>query len=352
MLELIAVGDISLASPEGCDPFEGVARYLRAGDIVFGNLETSLCDPGAETEKEIVLRASPGMAAYLHQAGFTILSVANNHALDLGPAGLSQTLATLLQHDIRFVGAGSRLSARQQEIVERKGLAVGFLGYYEAGRTYSLYHDFVHCIDGDAILKQLQSLRQQCSAAVVSLHWGIEYAHYPSPAQIELAHALIERGATLVLGHHPLVVQGIERYKSGLIAYSLGSFQFKPKREEARRSFILRIGIGAQGVERYKLIPVRIDEENRPRMVRSEARRETLRFVEQLSEPVRQGRVTERWWFEQASGVYLRRNLQAWVARIRKYGLRHLIQFLGWLTSRFTIKCYLGVLRSQVRLHG
>jgi poly-gamma-glutamate synthesis protein (capsule biosynthesis protein) len=352
MLELIAVGDISLAGPEGCDPFECVARYLRTGDIVFGNLETSLCDPGAEAEKEIVLRAGPEMAAYLRQAGFTVLNVANNHALDLGPAGLSQTLAALREHNIRFVGAGSRLSARQHEIVERNGLSVGFLGYYEAGGAYSLYHDFVNCIDRDTILKQLQSLRQECNVAVVSLHWGIEYARYPSPAQIGLAHTLIEGGATMVLGHHPLVVQGIERYKSGLIAYSLGSFQFKPKREEARRSFILRVGIGPRGVERYKVIPVRIDEENRPRLMRSENRREMLRFVEQLSGPIRQGRVTERWWFEQTSGAYLHRNLQAWVVRIRKYGLRHLVQFLGWLASRFTIKCYLGFLRSRVRLHG
>ena len=351
MLELVAVGDISLACAEGCDPFEGVARYLRAGDIVFGNLETGLCDPGAEVEKEIVLRAGPGMAVYLHRAGFTILNVANNHALDLGPAGLSQTLANLREHNIRFVGAGSRLSARQHEIVERNGLRIGFLGYYETGRAYSLYHDFINRIDPDTILRQLQSLRQQCSVAVVSLHWGIEYARYPSPAQIELAHALIEGGATLVLGHHPLVVQGIEEYKSGLIAYSLGSFQFRPRREEARRSFILRVGIGARGVEQYKLIPVRIDEENRPRMVCSEARREMLRFVEQLSGPVRQGRVTERWWFEQAAGVYLHRNLQAWVVRIRKYGFRHLLQFMRWLASRFTIKCYLGFLRSRVRLH-
>jgi len=352
MLELIVVGDISLACREGCDPFEGVARYLRAGDIVFGNLEAALCDEGAEVEKEIVLRAGPGMAAYLRQAGFTILNVANNHALDIGPAGLSHTLVTLREHNIRFVGASSRLSARQHEIVERHGLTVGFLGYYEAGRAYSLYHDFVNCIDIDTILRQLQSLRQECSVALVSLHWGIEYAHYPSPAQIELAHALIEGGATLVLGHHPLVVQGIEQYKSGLIAYSLGSFQFKPKREEARRSFILRVGIGARGVEQYKLVPVRIDEENRPRMVCGEAKREMLRFVEQLSDPVRQGRVTERWWFEQTSGAYLHRNLEAWIVRIRKYGLRHVVQFLGWLASRFTIKCYLGFLRSRVRLHG
>lgn len=351
MLELVAVGDISLACPEGYDPFGGVARYLRAGDIVFGNLESTLCDAGAEAEKEIILRAGPERAAHLHRAGFTVLNVANNHALDFGPAGLSQTLAALREHGIRSVGAGNRLTARQHEIIECNELTTGFLGYYEAGSAYSLYHDFVNCIDRDAILRQLQSLGRQCNVAVVSLHWGIEYVHYPSPRQIELAHALIEGGATLVLGHHPLVVQGIEEYKSGLIAYSLGSFQFKPRRREASRSFILRVGIGARGAERYKVIPTRIDEENRPRMMRGEDRREMLHFVEQISRPIREGRVTGRWWFEQASGAYLGRNLQAWIVRVRKYGFRHLVQFAGWLVSRFTIKCYLGFLRSRVRLH-
>src|SRR4030065_1136365 len=88
--ELVAVGDVSLAGPEGLDPFAHVARYLRRGDIVFGNLECAFCETGEAAEKEIVLRAAPARALHLQQAGFHIVNVANNHALDFGPEGLRQ----------------------------------------------------------------------------------------------------------------------------------------------------------------------------------------------------------------------------------------------------------------------
>lgn len=350
-LELIAVGDVSLSGPDGQDPFEHVARLLRAGDIVFGNLECVLCDTGAGAEKEITLRAAPARVGYLRQAGFDIVSVANNHILDFGPAGLDQTLAVLREQGIRFVGAGRTASQRGYEIIERKGLKVGFLAYYENGGGNSQNASLVNRIDRHAILEQIADLKRRCDVLVVSLHWGIEYIHYPSLGQIQLARDLLRSGAALVLGHHPHVVQGIERIGKGLIAYSLGSFQFEPRKEEARHSFILQVRISAWGVEDYRAVPAHIGKGERPRRVRNAHRREMLRFIERIGEPIRDGRITDKWWFEQAGATYLHDNLQAWAARVRKYGIRHLVQFARWLVSRFTIKCYLGCLRALVSPH-
>jgi poly-gamma-glutamate synthesis protein (capsule biosynthesis protein) len=75
------------------------------------------------------------------------------------------------------------------------------------------------------------------------------------------------------------------------------------------------------------------------------------RTVEDVSAPIREGRITERWWFEQVAPIYLGGHLEAWARRIRRYGLRHFMQFSRWLVSGFTIKCYLGLLRRRVRLH-
>jgi hypothetical protein len=74
---------------------------------------------------------------------------------------------------------------------------------------------------------------------IVSIHWGDEYSHYPSPEQIELAHRLVDHGACLVLGHHPHVVQGVESYRNAVIAYSLGNFIFDMDWSERTRSSIL-----------------------------------------------------------------------------------------------------------------
>ena len=347
-LGLIAVGDVSLSGRDGQDPFKHVARLLRAGDIVFGNLECVLCNAGAEAEKEITLRADPARAGYLRQAGFDIVSVANNHITDFGPAGLEQTLAALREQGIRSVGA---TSSREYEIIECKGIKVGFLAYCQtdAGNHHS--EPLIRRIDRHTILEQVADLKRRCDVVVVSLHWGVEYIHYPFPGQIQLARDLLRSGAALVLGHHPHVVQGIERIGRGLIAYSLGSFQFEPRKEEARHSFILRAGISARGVEHYKAIPAHVSEGNCPRRIKNAYRREMLRFIERISEPIREDRVTSKWWFEQAGAAYLHNNLQAWAARIGKYGMRHRVQFARWLVSRFTIRCYLGYLRTLVSPH-
>jgi hypothetical protein len=152
-----------------------------------------------------------------------------------------------------------------------------------------------------------------------------------------------------VLGHHPLVIQGIESHHGRLIAYSPGSFQFKPRTAEARRSFILRATIGPREVKRHNLIPVHIGEESTPRPVWKTPRRETLRFVRQVSAPIAANVITERRWLEQAAAVHLRRNLEAWSDRIRRYGFRHLMQFMRWLVDRFTIRCCLGLMRRQMK---
>ncbi len=350
-LELLAVGDVSLICPEGRHPFEYVARYLRAGDIVFGNLEGVLCRTGVAAEKETTLRASPCMAVHLRQAGFSILNVANNHALDFGPAGLRRTLAALREQGIRSVGVNDASSRRGCEVIECNGLRVGFLAYCQtdaSGRQDGL---LINRIDRGVILEHLRGLRTRCDIAVVSLHWGFEYVYYPSPEQIELARDLVAGGAALVLGHHPHVVQGIEEFRGGLIAYSLGGFQFESSEVGMQRSFILRAKISKRGVERYRLVPIQIKEDNRPRLARDEDRRDLLRRLEEISAPVREGRITEKWWFQQMAGVYLSANARAWRTRIRKFGIRHFMQFVRWLVSGFTIKCYLGSLRRRVGLY-
>jgi len=350
--DLIAVGDISLTCSTDHVPFEYVARYLQTGDIVFGNLECVLCDQGVPAEKEITLHAPPARAEYLRQAGFNILSLANNHILDFGSVGLAQTCSSLREQGIPFVGAGDRTSTRGHQIIEVRGLKVGFLAYGDADACHVEDGAFVNCIHRCTILDQVRYLKPRCDVLIVSLHWGVEYVRYPSPAQVKLARELIAEGTGLVLGHHPHVVQGLERIGSSLVMYSLGSFHIKLLRGAAtRQSCMLHVQLSERGVERYTLVPVQLDDENVPHLARGRERKEMMRLVQAISSPIHENRITERWWFEQAAPIYLRGNLAAWIKRIRRYGLRHFVQFSRWLVSGFTIKCYLGLLRRRVGLH-
>ncbi len=351
-LDLIAVGDVSLTCSTDHVPFTHVARYLQAGDIVFGNLECVLCDPGTPAEKEITLRASPARAEYLREAGFTVISLANNHVLDFGSTGLAQTCSALREHHIPFVGAGDKTSTQGYQIIECRGLKVGFLAYGEADACQVQDGTFVNCIHPCAILDQLRYLKPRCDMLIVSLHWGIEYVRYPSPAQVALGRDLAAEGADLVLGHHPHVVQGVETVGSSLIVYSLGSFHIKPLRGEGtRQSCMLHARISKCGVERYRLIPIQLDDENVPHLARSRDRKEALRLIREISAPIQEDRITEKWWFEQVAPIYLHGHLAAWIKRVRRYGPRHFLQFIRWLVSGFTIKCYLGYLRRWVGLH-
>lgn len=351
-LDLIAVGDISLTCSADHLPFKYVSRYLRTGDIVFGNLECVLCDSGIPSEKEITLHAPPVRAGYLQQAGFNVLSLANNHTLDFGSKGLAQTCAALREQGIPFVGAGDGASPKGYHIIERAGLKVGILAYGEADDCPVQDGVFINRIDRGAILDQLRTLRPCCDVLIVSLHWGIEYVRYPSPAQVTLGRELIAEGANLVLGHHPHVVQGIERVGSSLIAYSLGSFHIKPLRDDGgRQSCMLHARISKRGVERYRLVPIQLDDEDLPHLARDRDRREAIRLIEGISAPIRENRITERWWYEQVAPIYLRGHLGAWAKRVRKYGPRHFVQFMRWLVAGFTIKCYLGLLRRRVGAH-
>jgi len=168
-LDLIAVGDVSLACPMNHAPFKHVGRYLRTGDIVFGNLECVLCDAGVAAEKEITLRAPARRAECLRWAGFNILSLANNHTLDFGSTGLAQTCSVLRHYGIPFIGAGDQIATRGQEIVECRDLKVGFLAYGEADAGHIQDGVFFNCIQRDAILDQLRDLKRRCEVVIVSL---------------------------------------------------------------------------------------------------------------------------------------------------------------------------------------
>jgi len=236
---LCAVGDLMLGdSPkmlgigvrtassanDGEHLFSFCRENLRA-DLTFGNLEGVLSDLGYNNRDfhRAQLRARSIMAKTLSRVGFNILNVANNHMMQHGPEAFLETCAHLRREGITVVGLkGGDGWNCQPEIRTVKGFRVGFLGYSDAD---SFGHEPLFALNiRNHVLADVAKLRPEVDILVVSMHWGDEFVHSPSPHCYEYGKTIISTGADVVLGHHPHVIQNIKRYDTGWCCYSLGNF--------------------------------------------------------------------------------------------------------------------------------
>lgn len=216
--------------------FAPVADLLSDPDLTFANLETPVAPEASRGSRPFVFDAPKVAVEALVAAGVDLVSVANNHALDQGRAGLEETLRRLSGAGMAYVGAGPPGRAAGPLRLERNGLALAFLGY-----TYGLNQPGNACpparpgceqvaeLDRERIVDAVRAAALEADAVVVSLHWGTEYRQQPDAADVELAHRIADAGALVILGHHPHVLQPVELYRrpdgrTAVIAYSLGNF--------------------------------------------------------------------------------------------------------------------------------
>lgn len=238
-LNLVGVGDIMLggtANPtlqeKGYDyPFDGTRSWLQNADIAVANLETALSHGGQAFDKKYTFRNPPEkVAPALKAAGFDLVGLANNHTLDYGLEGLKDTLHALDEVGLPAVGAGlNQMQAREPKIIIAQGQKIGFLAYsmtfpeeFWATKTRA-GTAFGHAAHVKA---DVAKLKEQVDHVVVQFHWGREGKTELRDYQVALGRASIDAGATVVLGHHPHILQAIEQYKNGVIYYSLGNFAF------------------------------------------------------------------------------------------------------------------------------
>jgi poly-gamma-glutamate synthesis protein (capsule biosynthesis protein) len=352
-VRLRAIGDVLLWMRNGKEPFALVQNELRQKDLLFGNLETVLSESGTESRKRWVNTTPPEAGEYLKGAGFDILSVANNHTLDMGREGFENTLKGLEARGIAYVGGGRGDEPPEGLVVEQNGIRLGFLAYTR-GRFRSPPGVTVAKLKKKAVINDIRALKDRCDHIVVSLHWGIENPYYPSPDQVRLAHAFIENGATLILGHHSHAIQGLERYKDGLIAYSLGNFQFDTElfKEKINSTMILSVDFDRHGIRDYTVVPCVINSDFQPEVAEGRTRELVERWIAKCSERVRNGNVTSQWWFEQIGADYLEYNLESYRYRIRQHGLAPLVECGVWLFTPFCLNCYAGLIRKRLRERG
>ena len=276
-VRLMAVGDISLGWEVGrrivrygLDPFKFVEGYFDQADLVMGNLECVISTSKDRwPNKTIHLRAPLASADTLAAAGFDVLNVANNHALDFGVSGFEDTLARLDERQIGYVGGGSDYDAAHAPlIVEANGLRIAFLGYVLPFRGLTHFKTGMWAAHADTpglamgkpavVAADVAAARTQADVVVVTFHGGVEYHHRPNPQVRRFARAAIDAGAALVVGHHPHVLQGYRATGNSLIAYSMGNFVFSRFTGRSNDSAILDVTLGADGVESFDWVPILI----------------------------------------------------------------------------------------------
>lgn len=272
-LRVAAVGDIMLggtAAPEmekyGYDyPFEQVRPLFRQAQIVFGNLEGPLTDDGTAVQnKKYVFRSPPEkVAPALARAGFSIVSLANNHSLDYGAPGLEDTRAALEKSGIQPVGAGrNETEARMPVYIKAHGVTVAFLAYslvFPAEFWAGLDTPGTAFGHEQNVRADVAAARRKADIVIVSFHWGQEGATDLRDYQTLLAHAAIDAGAVVVLGHHPHVFQGVERYQNGVIVYSLGNFVFGSYSKTATYSVIALLTFRDKQLRELRLVPINVN---------------------------------------------------------------------------------------------
>ena len=249
--------------------FAGVRDILEGAGIAVANLESAVGVTGTPAPKAYTFRAPPVAADALVLAGIDLVSLANNHSLDYGPESLAETRALLAERGILGPGAGpNRTAAHAPAIIVREGLTIAFLAYIDVPversgfdpRIWTATDDTpgVAWLDIPTMAEDIRAARAGADLVVVMLHFGLEWELAPSDVQHEQARAAIDAGATLVIGSGPHVLQPLEPYGDGLIAYSLGNFVFDGFWDPANDSAILLVELTAAGVAAYELVPVTI----------------------------------------------------------------------------------------------
>jgi poly-gamma-glutamate synthesis protein (capsule biosynthesis protein) len=263
--EMTFVGDVMFGryrahgyvpiAEEGFEVFSGVTALLRS-HLTIANLETPLVHELPKRSPIVSparFGASAEMGKPLASAGFHAVSLANNHAYDLRRDGLEQTPQILAELGIVALGAANdEPPVIRVQTMARNGWRVGVLAVatrLNGPKPYGLPSiPLVPTLElEERLVPLVKEARASHDLMVVLVHWGEEYRGTPTRAQRWAAHELVDAGVDVVVGHHSHVLQGIERYGEGVIAYSMGNFLFDQLESLPRRTGVLRVRARGRG---------------------------------------------------------------------------------------------------------
>jgi poly-gamma-glutamate capsule biosynthesis protein CapA/YwtB (metallophosphatase superfamily) len=267
-------GDVHFESPirerlaaSPASVFAPIAPILGRADIAMVNLETAVTDRGEPVSKTYVFRAPASAFSALKSAGIDLVTVANNHGMDFGTAGLSDTLTAGRRAGVPVVGAGSNdKQAYAPHRVNVKGQRIAIIGATQVldDNLISAWTagpgkmGLASAKDEPRLVRAVREARRTSDTVVVYLHWGVELSSCPTGVQTSLARKLVNAGADIVVGSHAHVLLGAGRLRRALVAYGLGNFVFYASREITSQTGVLEVTVTGRRIDRYQWLPARI----------------------------------------------------------------------------------------------
>lgn len=229
--------------------------------FIVGNLECPATRIESPAFKRFVFRSEPQWLDSLRAYGFTHLNLANNHSVDQGRQGLRDTRQNILRAGMTPVGADSTMLA-----AARPHRLAGNIFLLASNRLPLESHAYLPDRESvsqeplDSLLQRIKILKNADSTAVVvvMLHWGAEHRLHPMPQQRVEAHAMIDAGADVIIGHHPHTLQSTEIYKGKSIFYSIGNFIFDQQKPLNTRACIVRLRVTKEKTV-AEAIPIQIE---------------------------------------------------------------------------------------------
>jgi len=356
-IKLFAVGDLMLGDSPVCHgfgvcsaiskrgprfPFQHVESHLKGADVLFGNLEVvvSRFDFDHDDFAHVQFRGQPESLEGLSGCGFDVVSVCSNHSMQHGSEAFEEMIDSL--NDKRTEPIGAENPARGLKnfsLIEQSGWRIGFLGYNFRPQQYFDAPPQWKTPSREMIVEEIKAVRENLDCLVLSLHWGDEFVDYPSPEQVSMAHEFVENGADIIIGHHPHIIQGIESYKGGVIAYSLGNFVFDMWQDYLRRTYILECELAEPGKVSCSITPVIINRNYQPELAGGAEAEAIRNHVERISELISDDESTMEAYLDQVEKrtAKFRKEVRSFYLRnLHRYSIRRFAEnFFGALKKRF-----------------
>ncbi|KKR10587.1 MAG: SH3 type 3 domain protein [Candidatus Woesebacteria bacterium GW2011_GWA1_39_21] len=281
-LTLLLGGDVMLGrmvaqtsekNSGGVYPFVKISDLTKSADIFFVNLETPIINNCPKTSSSMVFCAPPMMLDGLKSAGINIVNLANNHSLNYGEDGLSQTITHLKEAGISYVGINNRTDLISPVVIKKiNDLTLGFLGF-----------DFTSNILTENVYQLIRESASQVDLLVVGVHWGDEYKAKANVNQRQWASEMVKAGADIIAGHHPHWVQNVSCFdmsgnlvegncdlkNNKLVYYSLGNLVFDQMwSEDTKKGMLVRLTLNKNGVVKEERFNTYIRNIGQPEIVR------------------------------------------------------------------------------------
>lgn len=239
-----------------------IQQMMKSADIFMLNNEFCYSDRGTPVPKGYNFRADPSRVERLEEMGVDIVSIANNHAYDYGEDAFVDTIDTLNDAGIPYVGGGMDLEDAKNHIVYfiANGIKIGYIAATQVERDEPVFTKeatesspgVVRCYEPDVVVEMIRQAKENCDFVVVYPHWGTELVTTVQEDQQALAYAFIDAGADVIVGGHPHCLQGAEYYKGVPVFYSLSNFSFSSK---TVNSVILNLRITIDGIDSVQYLP-------------------------------------------------------------------------------------------------